>query len=114
MKTGRGWIFSFNLQGGPIPLNTTGQVSLLQSGGHLYYGQQSLSYTARLQDYGSNLTCIVTYFINFTNRDESSCFDHPTKDCSDFIQPRWDVHLSPGAGEASRVQKGRLRIARAV
>merc|ERR1712126_152429 len=43
----------------PIQLNRTGQVSLVQSGGHLYQGQQSLSYTARLQDHGTNITCTV-------------------------------------------------------
>jgi len=42
-----------------IQLNRTGEVSLLQSGAHLYHGQQSLSYTARLQDHGSNITCTV-------------------------------------------------------
>ena len=35
------------------------QVTLLQSGGHLYHGQQSLRYMARLQDHGTNLTCTV-------------------------------------------------------
>merc|ERR1719334_1511912 len=43
----------------PIQLNRTGQVSLVQSGAHLYHGQQSLSYTARLQDHGTNITCTV-------------------------------------------------------
>ena len=35
------------------------QVTLLQSGGHLYHGQQSLRYVGRLQDHGTNLTCTV-------------------------------------------------------
>jgi len=43
-----------------IQLNRTGEVSLVQSGGHLYHGKQSLSYTARLQDHGTNVTCTVT------------------------------------------------------
>jgi len=42
-----------------IPLNTTSKVTLLQSGGHLYHGQQSLRYVGRLQDHGTNLTCTV-------------------------------------------------------
>jgi len=42
-----------------IPLNNTSKVTLLQSGGHLYHGQQSLRYVARLQDHGTNLTCTV-------------------------------------------------------
>ena len=35
------------------------QVTLLQSGGHLYHGQQGLRYVGRLQDHGTNLTCTV-------------------------------------------------------
>ena len=35
------------------------QVTLLQSGGHLYHGQQSLRYVGRLQDHGTNLSCTV-------------------------------------------------------
>jgi len=42
-----------------IPLNTTTKVTLLQSGGHLYHGQQGLRYVGRLQDHGTNLTCTV-------------------------------------------------------
>ena len=34
-------------------------MTLLQSGGHLYHGQQSLRYVGRLQDHGTNLTCTV-------------------------------------------------------
>ena len=39
--------------------DTFTQVTLLQSGGHLYHGQQSLRYVGRLQDHGTNLSCTV-------------------------------------------------------
>ena len=39
-----------------LPLS---QITLLQSGGHLYHGQQGLVYTGRLSDHLANLTCTV-------------------------------------------------------
>jgi len=49
----------FNPDQGAIPLNTTSKVTLMQSGGHLYHGQQSLRYTGRLGDHLTNLSCTV-------------------------------------------------------